>query len=798
MAEEIRQRVSVEDAATEELRGVANSVTELERVSDDATEASETRKQEIGRLKTTLHDLIEEEDDYQQAVKAGNRLSGEADEASEARRKKIEEVAGRLAAQEDAQARVNAQSEAAVGAYRRVAEGGQDVADTSGNMSTGFGGMAQSLRDMLPLLIGSGSLGAALSVVRKEFQQILDQQDEARRVSIDQASAVRSLRFNMFSAQDRIPEALGFVEELSTETGVRQATLIEAMGSSFSAAQGDFDAAKNRVAIAARARPDKPGLIAPIAAAIGDTAGALGTETDEQAFGALLTLQGLVRPDDFGQLATNAPAGLRALVNLGFKPEESIALFGALTEASTDTSGATSASAAANFAEQFDTFLGEQGIEARGFEAIRQVQEQGIGDEFFESLSVEVKSKDFFRGLFARGSESAESQAIERNLSQVPGIEELGQQANEFLSTLEQGLAEQVAAAERQLETATEGILLNDPEGAMAAVVREGIPNLLAAAGQSAITGELQQLLADVGTDHGREQVFERVKHRIRIQQEKMRMPQIKGGFPGVDFEQPDERTLENIERLDTVIELIDVIQERFQTAQEQEQAREERERNRTKLPLRRSRRTQPEPAPPEDDADATEQRDDRTPESGTEPEATAEQDNVEASETAQPAEAGRVEVTDAPPSEGRRDVTVTEAPPPSDPSPVDVSEPAPPESSNRVETTEAPPAADASSVEVTEPADPEQRRPVEVSEPNSQSPSERRNTGDEASPTRNAPPEEADAQARVGRDGERIVYVTENHSHYHDNRVMNTNYGTVSAGAKDPFTGDLDRRVTL
>lgn len=525
---------------------------------------------ETQRLEDDLRQLMATEDRYQRQVREGVEISEKAERASQDRREQIDSVARELAEQEDAQTRVNRQTRELVDSHRKVRDAGNELTDSTKGVNTGFAGMITNVTNLIPLLAGTAGVAGALSLVKQRYEELLNAQQESARANIDLASAQRDVRFNLFGDQDRFDDANRISQEISEETGVRQPTVLQAIGSAYSAAGGDFDAATNRVRLATRARANRPGSIAPLAAAIGDIAGAIPGATDEQALGALLTTGGLVRPDDPNQLFQNAPPGIRALVSLGFAPREAIALYGSLTTASTDTTGATSSTAAANFADQFSTFLGEQGIEARGFEAIRAVQEQGLGGEFFENLSIETRSRDFFRGLFVRGQGSAEFQSIQRNLESVPGLEQLGQNAAQFLNDLESGDAEQVAAAERQLQTTRERMLAMDPEGAMAAVLREELPELLIAAGEPSLLSGLTQSLSDATTDMGRVNALGRAIDRIRIRRQMLSMGRIEGpglfsgSIGGPSFTGPSDLDRRRQDQLDEAIEALERIQQRF------------------------------------------------------------------------------------------------------------------------------------------------------------------------------------------------------------------------------------------
>ena len=500
MPDPIRQRVEIDDAASDELQAIARQTEELGQAQDRGTEstrrattADQRQADVIKSKRDILSRLHQQEILLEQAVRAGTVSEQRAAQISSRRQRQIGRVSRSLAEHEDRQQEVNRRVRESVGAHRAATNASEETARASDDTALSVRSLTRAFGGLGVGLTASGGILAGLRLVRAELESIKQLQEESFEEQVTLGGAQRALTRNLVGASDdEVQQAIEGSLRVANDRGVPNEIVTQATASALSSADGDIDRALSNVDLASRFISDAPDQIPVIAGAIGDIQGALDIDDPEAALGFLLSVTGQSRITEFNRAALSVPAAIKAAGGAGFTAAESGALFSTLTTGTADQTGESSRTATIQFAGQVQEFFASRDRAEQGGGAILALQQDPeLRQEFLSQLNIEQRARQTVTNLVT--PETTESSIFASRQEDFGSVDDLILAAQSKISQLESGRFEQAAEIDRRLRSTTERLLAGNESAGRFGAVRNNLGNLLRASGQSALSERIAE-----------------------------------------------------------------------------------------------------------------------------------------------------------------------------------------------------------------------------------------------------------------------------------------------------------------
>lgn len=350
--------------------------------------------------------------------------------------------------------------------YRREVDAlNREMNESTGRFSkfaasqeTSFG--AAALARVGAYAAGIVSVSSAMQMLNRqvEAQQRLNDQANQSQLGVSETRNV-VIRNLVGSSDAQIAEVLDQNRQLANQLRVSERYVNLARADALSATGGDVDASLEAVGVAARFLRDRPDELNTFTGALLDLSRATGTTDATVNLGYLATVASLSRVVSPQEQARNIPRAIIGQIAFGATPQESAALFAALTTGSADFSGSTSATGSISLAQQLQNFNPDSSL-TETIRSLQQNREQR--DAFLDSLSLERTVLGPARQLLT-DPDSDISRTFERYLTQIPGQQGLARFGEQALSSLNVNTLNRVADRRRAIETSVENIEASGP-----------------------------------------------------------------------------------------------------------------------------------------------------------------------------------------------------------------------------------------------------------------------------------------------------------------------------------------------
>lgn len=364
---------------------------------------------------------------------------------------------------------------------KKLSETG-DAADKSGGLVGGLTGK------MTAFVGGLASATTAISLLRNEYDALIERQGKARDANIGLAGQQEALLMNLGGAD--AAGVLKNIQDLSVKSGVKEENITAAVNDAM-AARADLgvDQVVNAVGSVSKIRKLAPQEMAGLAAATIDTQKQTGLGTD-QSLGFLLQLQGQARTKNLKFLAENFTPAVGGVMNFGADRQTAGALLSSLSHGMGDTTGAMSATSAIQLSKQLRSFAPGQDI-GKSIEALQRDPE--LREKFLAGASFEAKALPAVESLLSGGTQAKQFEAARKALSADPTTA-LNDAIKARTASPSIGLAE----LDLSLGNVTNQIATQDKRGAESAIVRERMAEIRKQMGGSDIGNRISGLIDEV------------------------------------------------------------------------------------------------------------------------------------------------------------------------------------------------------------------------------------------------------------------------------------------------------------
>lgn len=428
---------------------------------------------------------------------------------------------------------------------------------------------------------GAGGLIAAVSLLKSEYQAVIDLQDKATGVKMTVGQARNVMIRNMLgSSPKEISGVLGQTTALAGELKLPESVVAQAMAEAMSANSGDAGSALKAVKLAGKFLPDQPDEIGEFAGALLDLQKASGSADPRVNFGLLASISQRSRVATPRAIAMNAPEALIGSAGLaGATGAEGAALYSALTNASGDKTGATSSSAQIAFSKSlglvFDAELRKPingqadiadqlaGMSMGGKIAMLQ-QNPELARQFFATSGVtlgEGKAVAPLRDLLLNPN-SVMARNYAANLASMPNDAGLGRLADEAIGNFRLNPMEPLAKTSRTIGSLHEQTLAQFPD-TLGAEDRQKINEIMRAGGGRSNLGTRLEMMMGQFNDGKVGTSIEDARDLFAAERSRLRSPYMAPTFGpggGGDFYEPGAK--ESVDRLDKVISALDKLLE--------------------------------------------------------------------------------------------------------------------------------------------------------------------------------------------------------------------------------------------
>lgn len=340
-------------------------------------------------------------------------------------------------------------------------------------------------------LVGVGGVLAGLRLIKDEFKEIINLQERAAAKQITLTTARGNLIRNLSGETDvQKIKAIDAAGEISRSTNVPERIVTDALAEGVSASGGNLKAAIDAVRLAAKQFPNSPENISEFAGSLIDLMVPLNTTDPREAKGFLSTIGKLSRVVKSQQQALNFPKAIIGAVSAGATPQEAGALLAALSTASGDKLGASSATGTISFTNQLREFQAGEGA----FEKIPASKRPGAGTlgnviaqiqsdpslakRFLDNSSFEQQMKAPIRELLTDIGSKVSLLYVE-NLKAIPGTKGLIERSKKDIESLNLDKLRNTSTIGQIYDNANEQFLLSDLKSGDASEVRRGLTNTL-------------------------------------------------------------------------------------------------------------------------------------------------------------------------------------------------------------------------------------------------------------------------------------------------------------------------------
>ena len=478
-AAELRDHLQAGRITVDEYRKAYAAVgKEMKEASRDhaaeaaAAKAAATAKAEASRL------AAESERDHSQAVREATAIADkyatkEERVAAELLRLNTLKDKGVLSSKDYARA-VEAE-------HKKLSETG-DAADKSGGL---IGGLTTKMGGFVS---GLASGAAVISVLKAEYDALIERQGKSKDVNLTLAGAQEELVNNLGGASGA--EVAKQIGGLSKASGIKEVDVTRAVNEAMSArGESSVGDVVKAVGSASKISKFQPSQLSGLAAATLDTQHQTGLGTDES-LGFLLQMQGLSRTKSLKDLAANMTPSIGGVMKLGADRQTAGAMMASLSHGMGDSSGAMTGTSGIQLAKQLREFSGGGDI-GQTIAKLQADPEQR--NKFLAGASFEAKALPAIEGLLSgRGQVSKDYAASRTKLTENPLIA-LEQSISERKSMSSLALAE----TDQRMGNASDQMRINDKPGAMSAIVRDRLREIRDSMGKTTISSNLDGVIND-------------------------------------------------------------------------------------------------------------------------------------------------------------------------------------------------------------------------------------------------------------------------------------------------------------
>ncbi len=423
---------------------------------------------------------------------------------------------------------------------RKGKKGSEDTASGLERAGVAAGRMVRELAVAIGV---GGSISAAISAIRAEFQKTIELAEAARQTKVDVAGAFRNLQFNFNpDAQVNREQLAGRIGNIAEATGTNRRDVAVAAGKVFSASELSNEQTLDAVQQAFRLAPGDSEFAAELASGAVDLAAKTGQTDVRPLIGQILQAQGAARVTDLPSLVTSSLPAVAASVATGDTSEQGFELFAALSKLATDKTGKSTSTAQISLATQLRDFVPtDTSKDARGEFTVPGEQIAGFeaAGSTSERIAALQQSPELRRSFLAASSFEKRFQIpIEQILSgDQAAVAALGnaegkigganaaaaRKFEDFITTLDAGRFEGAAAVEREQNINQENLELAGGVRAQARSVLERSLSKTNLAGIDAIEKQAALTRFDLLTDEGDEAAISSAEQLIRGQRDALR-----------------------------------------------------------------------------------------------------------------------------------------------------------------------------------------------------------------------------------------------------------------------------------
>lgn len=357
------------------------------------------------------------------------------------------------------------------------------------------------------------SLQAAIQVVNRSLQDKIDLENKSAQAQTRVADSQRGFLINLGLVSKAEQEAANArIQQISKATGASVGSLYASAGAAVSA-RGDLsiNQALDAVAVAARVQPRNAGEQTAVAGGLLDLATLTGSADAKVNLGILAGVGSQARITNLQALSQNLVPGAINVASRGGTPQEALALVSTITSQLKDATGATSATAGIQLANQLAAFLPESDTfknETRNGRTVRTVNRRGTGlsstfqriealqnddllrEQFLGSASFEQKAGSAIEQLLTKGSPLA--QLLTSNAAGLPSNAAAAGRADSFIAGLNDSSLQRAANIQSMFAGVTERNYLSNIASGEASLVRQGMLDLDKSLGADFVSRNLQ------------------------------------------------------------------------------------------------------------------------------------------------------------------------------------------------------------------------------------------------------------------------------------------------------------------
>ena len=340
-AAELRDHLQAGRITVDEYRKAYAAVgKEMKEASRDHAAEAEAAKAAAAAKAEASKKAAEAERDHSQAVR-------EATAVADKYATKEERVAAELK-------RLNTLKEKGVLSskdYARAVEAEQKKLSETGDAADKSGGLIGGLTTKMSGFVSGLASGAAvISVLKAEYDALIERQGKSKDVNISLAAEQEQLVNNLGGASGAdVAKQIG---GLSKDSGIKEIDVTRAVNEAMSA-RGESSVGDVVKAVGSASKISKfaPSQLSGLAAATLDTQHQTGLGTDES-LGFLLQMQGLSRTKSLKDLAANFTPAVGGVMKLGADRETAGAMLASLSHGMGDSSGAMTGTSGIQLAKQ--------------------------------------------------------------------------------------------------------------------------------------------------------------------------------------------------------------------------------------------------------------------------------------------------------------------------------------------------------------------------------------------------------------------------------------------------------------
>lgn len=476
--------------------------------------------------------------------------------------------------------------------YERTKDGTTKVSQSLRGLGTSGAETSQSLIAGLKGVLATAlSAAAAINQMRKEYENLKERQGEAAETQLQIASAEREALDNLGIQTPEDAERLrGRVDAVAEKTGARRSDLYGVFSAALSSKGANLteDDAADAVEAAALISPDDADGMEQSAIAILNEKKRHPDAKAGQIAGFHLAVKQVSPIVENAAFAKNIAPTIPQLEAFGDDEREAAALLATLGQGMGDVRGEQTATASLQIAKQLKVLLPNLKSTAERIRAVQQnadlqnrllgalgpaAKEAAEGGEKGE-LSAEAKAFIPIVELLS-GPETRMGTLFTQTLDQIPSLEQGGARFEARNKVINSSPFQRLSQTKRTLQSGVESLQASDESGAMTSISREGLQDVLQAAGVPAIEQTMEGIGFELDGGLNENQPLEHVADRIRARQKDLTRTRYYAAGPAQPMPfGPSEKDKEIAEKLGKVAGLLEkMLAEQAQQHREDQQS---------------------------------------------------------------------------------------------------------------------------------------------------------------------------------------------------------------------------------